>query len=288
MAEQASRPRQAVIVISSHVARGSVGNRAGVFALETLGHPVWAVPTVTLAWHPGHGPSTRIVPDPAAFAALLADLARAPWLGEVGAVLSGYLGDAGQAEAVAAVVGAVKAKNPQAIYLCDPVIGDRGGLYVRPELAEAIRDRLVPIADIATPNRHELEWLVGRPLGGIDDLVSAARTLSPAETIVTSAPAEHEGRIGNLLVSDEATALASHDRLERPPHGTGDLFAAAHLAGVMAGLTRVEAMRQASASVAHAVERAVARGADELSLQADCDCLTAPSADIDLHRLSDT
>ena len=32
----------AVIVISSHVIRGSVGNRAAVFALETLGYPVWA------------------------------------------------------------------------------------------------------------------------------------------------------------------------------------------------------------------------------------------------------
>ena len=48
----------AVIVISSHVMRGSVGNRAAVFALETLGYPVWAVPTIVMPWHPGHGPST--------------------------------------------------------------------------------------------------------------------------------------------------------------------------------------------------------------------------------------
>ncbi|TGR73387.1 pyridoxal kinase, partial [Mesorhizobium sp. M1C.F.Ca.ET.189.01.1.1] len=58
-AEQADAPR-AVIVISSHVARGSVGNRAAVFALETRGFPVWAVPTIILPWHPGHGRATRI------------------------------------------------------------------------------------------------------------------------------------------------------------------------------------------------------------------------------------
>ena len=74
---------RAVIVISSHVARGSVGNRAAVFALETLGHPVWAVPTVLLPWHPGHGPATRIVPDADQFSAFMKDLERAPWLGEV-------------------------------------------------------------------------------------------------------------------------------------------------------------------------------------------------------------
>ena len=56
---ETAAPR-AVIVVSSHVARGSVGNRAAVFALETLGHPVWAVPTVMLPWHPGHGRATRI------------------------------------------------------------------------------------------------------------------------------------------------------------------------------------------------------------------------------------
>ena len=102
--EKADAPR-AVIVISSHVARGSVGNRAAVFALETLGFPVWAVPTVILPWHPGHGRATRIVPPLDQFKALMADLERAPWLGEVGAVLSGYLGEAGQAEAVASLVG---------------------------------------------------------------------------------------------------------------------------------------------------------------------------------------
>src|SRR5690606_8910206 len=99
--------RRAVIVVSSHVARGAIGNRAAVFALESLGFPVWAVPTVVLPWHPGHGPATRIVPEPEQFSGLMGDLAAAPWLGEVGAVLSGYLGDASQAEAIAALVRAV-------------------------------------------------------------------------------------------------------------------------------------------------------------------------------------
>ena len=67
----------AVIVISSHVIRGSVGNRAAVFALETLGYPVWAVPTVILPWHPGHGPSTRITVSEGDFNSLIDDLIRA-------------------------------------------------------------------------------------------------------------------------------------------------------------------------------------------------------------------
>ncbi|MBE0694401.1 MAG: pyridoxal kinase, partial [Aquamicrobium sp.] len=50
MDEAGQAAPRAVIVISSHVARGTVGNRAAVFALETLGLPVWAVPTVILPW----------------------------------------------------------------------------------------------------------------------------------------------------------------------------------------------------------------------------------------------
>ena len=79
------------------------------------------------------------------------DLERAPWLGEVGAILTGYLGNPEQAKAVAGLVKKVKQRNPNALYLCDPVIGDQKGLYVPEATAIGIRDHLMPLADIATP-----------------------------------------------------------------------------------------------------------------------------------------
>ncbi|MEJ0097624.1 MAG: hypothetical protein WDM84_06470 [Bauldia sp.] len=162
--------KPAVIVVNSHVARGSVGGRASVFGLERLGFPVWSVPTIVLSWHPGHGPATRFVPAGADFAAVLGDLARAAWLPEVGAMLAGYLGDVGQVGAIAELVGAVKGRQPGTLFLCDPVIGDSTGLF-RPEpLARAIGDRLLPLADIATLNRHELDWLARQRIADNDGL----------------------------------------------------------------------------------------------------------------------
>ncbi|HEY0121227.1 MAG TPA: pyridoxal kinase, partial [Rhizobium sp.] len=114
----------AVIVISSHVVRGSVGNRAAVFALETLGHPVWALPTIVLPWHPGHGRSTRLTFAEADFDHAIDDLIAAPWLPEVKAVLSGYFGNAAQARSAARLVAALRENNPDLFYACDPVIGD--------------------------------------------------------------------------------------------------------------------------------------------------------------------
>ncbi len=280
--EQAGAPR-AVIVVSSHVARGSVGNRAAVFALETLGFPVWAVPTVILPWHPGHGRATRIVPPPQQFAALMADLENAPWLGEVGAVLSGYLGDAGQAGAIAALVGAVKAKNPGATYICDPVMGDSGGLYVPEATATAIRDRLMPLADIATPNRYELEWISGAKLPDMTEIMKAARAAGPQTMLVTSAPAG-DG-IANLLVHGGEALLAEHGIVARPPNGLGDLTAALYLARILSGRAPADALRSTTSAVYDILARTVERGGDELHLETDAGCLSNPTAAVELRRL---
>ena len=204
-----------IVAISSHVVRGAVGNRAIVFALETMGFRVWSLPTVILPWHPGHGPATRIFPDAEKFTAFMKDLERAPWLGEVAAVLSGYLGDARQAADVAALVRRVKAGNPDAHYVCDPVMGDRGGLYVPEATAEAMRDILLPLADVATPNRYELAWIVGRKLDDLPDLVRAAREMAPRRMLVTSAPGTTQGRIGNLLVTPDEELLAEHGEVDQ-------------------------------------------------------------------------
>lgn len=283
-AETTDAPR-AVIVVSSHVARGSVGNRAAVFALECLGFPVWAVPTVILPWHPGHGRATRIVPPPEQFMALMADLERAPWLGEVGAVLSGYLGDASQADAVAGLVRAVKTKNPASLYICDPVLGDSDGLYVPEPTAIALRDRLIPLADIATPNRYELEWLTGVELPDMKSTIAAALHAGPPTMLVTSAPAMMAGGTGNLLLDSNHALLAEHRVIAQPPNGLGDLTAAIYLARIMAGQPPAKALQTTTAAVYEILARTAKRGGDELQLETDAQSLSHPMAMVQLRHL---
>ncbi len=277
--------RPAVIVISSHVVRGSVGNRAAVFALETLGYPVWALPTVVLPWHPGHSRATRIVPGKEEFSALIDDLCGSPWLGEVGAVLSGYLGDAGQAQDVARLVGAVREANPEALYMCDPVIGDAGGLYVPEALAGAILKNLIPIANIATPNIFELGWLSGAELTNSTSAVSAAETLGPARVLVTSAPAMMAGSTGNLLISGGAARMAEHRLIPDAPNGLGDLMSASFLARLLEGLNEEKALQMATAAVFEILARTARRGADELMLETDAQSLRTPMAMVSMRRM---
>ena len=152
---------RAVIVISSHVARGSVGNRAAVFALETLGHP--GLGGADRACCPGI-PATAGDPHRSGRGSVLrlheGSRTRAlAWRGRRRAFrLSRRRPPGGRRRRAG---HRVKAKNPNALYICDPVMGDAGGLYVPEPTAEAMRDLLMPLADIATPNRYELEWIVG-------------------------------------------------------------------------------------------------------------------------------
>ncbi|KQQ89569.1 pyridoxal kinase PdxY [Aureimonas sp. Leaf324] len=288
-ASAASGDKPAVLSISSHVARGTVGNRAVVFALESLGFPVWSVPTVTLPWHPGHGPATRIVPEEAAFAAFVDDLVRAPWLGEVGAVISGYFGAAHQVEPVAKLVDAVRRANPQALYLCDPVLGDGGDgggrLYQPAETVAAVRDLLVPRADIATPNRFELEFLTGLEFSTNAHLVEAASALGPARVVVTSAFPLLRGGIGNLLVEEGTAMLAEHRRIEGVPNGLGDLTGAVFLARILSGATGEKALQGTTAAVFEILARTTKRGKDELTLETDADSLKTPMAMVQMRRL---
>ena len=258
-----------LLVITSQVVRGGISGRGLSFALERIGHDVWFLPTVLLPWHPGQGKGTRIVASSEDFSALAGDLAASPKLAELGGVMTGYLGNAEQAAPVAALVRAVKTAKQDALYKCDPVIGDHnsatgGGLYVPKATAEAIRDELVPFADIVTPNSFELGWLTQRDIETELQNLSAARALGAARVLITSSPALRRNSIANLLAGPRGAVAAEHAAIDAPPHGTGDLIAGLFLANVLAGFDDEEALKRASASVFELVARSVKKGADEL------------------------
>lgn len=274
-----------VLVISSHVVRGAVGNRAAVFALETLGHPVWALPTVILPWHPGHGPSTRIALSDEDFLSATQDIARSNKAAEISAVLTGYFASPAQVAHAARLISALKTKRPDVLYLCDPVIGDMAGLYVPVAVAEAIRDRLLPLATLATPNRYELAWLTGRDLQDNQQLVEAALALGPAQILVTSAIAMMANSTGNLWVTSEEAILAEHRLLDNPPNGSGDLLAAVFLSRLMAGEPPAKALEKATSSVFEILARSVKRGSDELTLAFETSSLATPMAMVQMRKL---
>lgn len=267
--------------------RGSVGNRAITFSLSALGIPVWSVPTVVLPWHPGQGPSTRLTFDGDAFQSAMRDLERAPWREEVKAVMTGYFASAEQVHAAAALISALRIEKPDLLYLCDPVIGDRGGLYVAEAIAKAIRDELLPLASIATPNRFELGWLSGCPVDSNQQIIEAAARVGVKKTVITSAHATIAGAIANLYVDGTQHLSAEHEELASVPNGLGDLFSALFLARSLSGQSGEEALTLATAAVFQAAAHAVEAGANELLLEGMQNALRVPHMNVQLRQLRD-
>ncbi|MDT0275372.1 pyridoxal kinase PdxY [Blastococcus goldschmidtiae] len=272
-----------VLSIQSHVAYGHVGNAAAVFPLQRLGVEVWPVHTVQFSNHTGYGKWTGRVFDGLAVEEVVDGIADRGVLPACDAVLSGYLGSADIGHAVVQTVSRVRAANPDALYCCDPVIGDVGrGVFVRPGIEELMREVAVPAADVVTPNHYELDLLAGtttRSLDSVKDAVAAVQALGPRVVLTTSLDAEDTPDDAVDLLASEG---GRHYRVRTPKlglsvNGAGDAIAALFLAHLLRTGSPADALGAAAASVFGLLARTEAEGSREILLVAAQDEYVSPS-----------
>lgn len=277
-----------VLSIQSSVAYGHAGNSAAVFPLQRLGHDVVAVHTVHFSNHTGYGATRGPAHSPAEVASVLEGIADRGVLPTIDAVLSGYLGDPEMGAVVLAAVASVKAANPDAIYCCDPVMGDVGGFFVKPGIPEFFRDTVLPHTDVLTPNHVELEFLSGSPLPSLASVLEAAdavRARGPRVVLVTSVlhpeiPADHLDTV--VVASDGAWAVTS-PILPVANAGSGDLTAALFLAHLSSG--PAGALARTVSSVYAVLAATAASGSSEIELIAAQDSIANPPLDLPVRRL---
>lgn len=218
-----------VLALSSHVAFGSVGLAAIVPALHWLGHEVIALPTIVLSSHPGYPRFAGEVVPVDQLEAMLDAMETNGWFGEIAAVITGYLPTLGHVRTARRAVERIRVANPAAVYLCDPVFGDEPeGIYLPSDIPGAIRDTLLPLASITTPNRFELGWLSGLSVGDAEEARRAAATLRVPSVLATSVP-DSDSRLANILFQGDRSLACYVRRRASAPHGTGDLLSAMFL-----------------------------------------------------------
>jgi pyridoxine kinase len=280
-----------VLSIQSSVAYGHVGNSAAVFPLQRLGHEVWPVSTVLFSNHTGYGAWRGPVLAAGDVRAVLTGIEERGVFETCDAVLSGYLGDAALGEVVLDAVSRVKEANPRATYTCDPVMGNAAsGCFVQPDIPDLLRDRVVPAADVVTPNQFELGRLTGTDPATLDDVVSAADSLrgrGPGVVLVTSV--DHPDRppdTAEMLAVTEAGAwLVSTPRLPMHANGSGDLATALFTAHLHETGSAAEALASTASSV-HGVLRATwESGEPELRLVAAQELIAHPAREFEVHRI---
>lgn len=261
-----------ILSIQSAVAYGHVGNSAAVFPLQRIGVEVLPVYTVNFSNHTGYGAWRGPLISPEDVAAVLTGIEERGVFGEIDAVLSGYQGSEGIGDVIIDAVARVKAANPSAIYACDPVMGNaKSGCFVAPAIPELLRERVVPVADIITPNQFELGFLTGTtPLTIEETLASAdlARAMGPRTVLVTSVerPDREEGTIEMMVVDDSGAWVVQTPLLPMKANGSGDVTAALFTAHYRASGDPSDALARTASSVWDLLARTHESGERELQL----------------------
>ncbi|KAE9153373.1 hypothetical protein PF006_g2496 [Phytophthora fragariae] len=241
-----------VLSIQSHVVQGYVGNKSAVFPLQLLGLDVDPINSVQFSNHTGYAKFTgrRLTGDE--LHELLDGMETNDLLRDAHThLLTGYIGSISLLDAIVRVFERLRAAQThpeRLVYVCDPVMGDLGQLYVPMELVDLYRSKVLPICDVLTPNQYECELLAEMELRTVKDAMRACKklhTLGPKVVVISSFQEASEGETPKELVVIGSKVVAGsvdggEPRCEqyevRFPWidsyytGTGDLFAALLLA----------------------------------------------------------
>jgi pyridoxine kinase len=272
-----------ILSIQSHVAYGHVGNASAVFPMQRLGIEVWPIHTVQFSNHTGYGAWKGRVFDGPAIEELVEGIAERGVLPRCDGVLSGYMGSADIGNAILAAVARVRSANPQALYCCDPVIGDVGrGVFVRPGIPEFMREQAVPAADIITPNQFELEYLSGMStdtLASLSEAIEAVQRLGPKVVLVTSVHLRETPADAIDLLAGEAGRLwrVRTPKLPVTVNGGGDVVAALFLVHYGRSRSAARALAEASASIYGLLKRTEQAGSREILIVAAQDEIVSPT-----------
>jgi len=282
-----------ILSIQSHVAFGYVGNRAAVFPLQRLGFDAMAVNTVQFSNHTGYGSWTGQVFTPEHIADVIDGIHARGGLEGCDAILSGYMGGATLGQVIVETARRIRAANAEAIYCCDPVMGDVGrGFFVPEGIRDFMLAHAVPAADIITPNQFELEFLTGREVRSLEDALAAAqaaRALGPKLVLLTSLTrVEAAGdTIEMLLDTPDGAFLVATPRLplDPPPNGAGDCVAALFLAKYLESGDAATALGHAAAAIYAVFQATLRAGTRELQVIAAQDELVRPGRMFDVSKV---
>lgn len=261
-----------ILSIQSAVAYGHVGNSAAVFPLQRIGVEVLPVYTVNFSNHTGYGAWRGPLIAPDDVRDVIQGIEDRGVLSQIDVVLSGYQGGEGIADVILDAVSRVKQANPEAVYACDPVMGNaKSGCFVAPAIPVLLRERVVPAADIITPNQFELGFLTGTEPGDLDSTLAAAdraRDMGPSTVLVTSVerPDRPEGTIEMLAVTGAGAWIVQTPHIPMKANGSGDVTAALFTAHFRRTGDAADALARTTSSVYDLLTRTHESGERELQL----------------------
>lgn len=233
-------PRR-ILSIQSHVSSGYVGNKAAVFPLQLLGYDVDVINSCLLSNHTGYSkgaPGICITGED--LSQNLKGMKSNGLLKQISHLLTGYMGTASCLTALVDAVTLLRTEASSSLtFVCDPVLGDNGKLYVPEQLVGIYIDKVLSHADVLIPNVFELSLLSKSILTSEHDAFNACKQLQETHkicsVIVTGARFQDQGKTLSVLVSSRSTNsyvqfAIDTDYINGSFTGSGDLMSALLLA----------------------------------------------------------
>lgn len=296
-----------VLSVQSHVVCGYVGNKSATLPLQLLGFDVDAINSVQLSNHTGYSYYSGQVLDSQQLEELVDGLQRNAILPRYSHLLTGYIGSGSFLRRVAELVQQLRAANPDLLYVCDPVMGDNGRMYVPAELLQLYKQLIVPQADVLTPNQFEAELLASEEAATasgeeaavaaamkIVDVKSACRVMDRLHTLgvrtvvlsSTELGSQHElvclaSQCTSRGGASDADSGGDHQtrryrvnipRLDATFTGSGDLFAACLLARLTESRSDLPRAVELTLASVQAVLRRTVKDASEMRAGSGGNC----------------
>lgn len=262
---------QQILSIQSAVTLGAVGNTMASLVFASSRLQFCRVDTIQLTAHPGHGLRAGGSLEDHDFADLLSGLNHLGAWPDLAAIMTGYVGRAGQIVAIRSALEQYRRARPDGMVLVDPAMGDHGRLYVDPAIANGIATSLLPLASLTTPNAFELGWLTGRNIDHAEDAAAAAAALADTypnlQAIAATGIAMGSGIADMLFVREQAPIWVYKPSLGRGFPGGGDLFTALLTRFIMDGRGIEDAFRRASENCGDIFAQTASFGENEIDLE---------------------
>ncbi len=280
-----------ILSIQSAVAYGHVGNSAAVFPLQRIGVEVLPVYTVNFSNHTGYGAWRGPLIPPEDVREVVTGIEERGAFPAIDAVLSGYQGSEGIGDVIIDAVARVKAANPDAVYACDPVMGNaKSGCFVAPAIPVLLREKVVPVADIITPNQFELGFLTETEPDTIESTLASAdlaRAMGPRTVLVTSVerPDREPDTIEMMVVDDTGAWIVRTPLLPMKANGSGDVTAALFTAHYLATGDAAEALARTTSSVWDLLRETHESGERELKLVESQEYYANPRMQFEVRKL---
>lgn len=252
-----------ILSIQSNVVYGYAGNKVSTFPMQLLGVEVMPIHTVQLSSNTVYPYYDGIILGDHQITRIINSLEKIGVLTSIDAIISGYIGTAEQGYEILNAVKKIKSHNPNAIYVCDPVMGGdiKKGSSLPEDIIEFFITKAIAKADYITPNLLELQILSGKKITTFDDTCHAINSLlseNSANIIVKNLldAGKDPNQFEMMLATNGRTYHLARPlyKFNHRPLGVGDLFCSVFTAHKIDGKSDIDAFELAANVANHVLE----------------------------------